>query len=86
MYSDNLTYEFHVESITEMLRVAKEVRIFPLLDVNANKSRYLEKILIDFQEKKWEIRSVDYEFQRYGNEVLVMRNPSAISGRESSNK
>ncbi len=86
LYSDNLTYKFHVESITEMLRVAKEVRIFPLLDVNGKKSPYLEKILIEFQEKELEIRSVDYEFQRYGNEVLMIRNPSAISGRESPSK
>lgn len=31
-YDDRFDYKFHKDSILEMLRVAKEVRIFPLVD------------------------------------------------------
>lgn len=50
LYTDNLSYNFHVDAIREMLRVSKEARIFPLLDVNAKKSHYVQKILSDFKE------------------------------------
>ena len=74
LYSDNLTYEFHVESIYEMLRIAAEVRIFPLMNVNAERSLYLDPVLKEFQAKSVEIRIVNYEFQIGGNEVLIIKN------------
>ena len=33
LYSDHLDEAFHVKSLLEMLRVAKEVRVFPLVDL-----------------------------------------------------
>jgi SAM-dependent methyltransferase len=74
LYTDNLSYDFHVDAITEMLRVSKETRIFPLLDVNAKKSSYVQQIMSDFKEMEIVIRQVDYEFQIGGNELLVIRN------------
>jgi len=74
LYTDNLTFEFHVSAIREMLRVAHEVRIFPILDANARESRYLNGVLETFQKYKPEIRTVDYEFQRGGNRMLTLRN------------
>jgi hypothetical protein len=74
LYTDNLTFEFHVSAIREMLRVAREVRIFPLLDVNAQESAYLNGVLEAFQHNKLEICHVNYEFQRGGNKMLKIRN------------
>lgn len=74
LYTDNLTFDFHVASIREMLRVAREVRIFPLLDVNVRESKYLSGILDEFQDFKPEIRQVNYEFQRGGNKMLFLGN------------
>ena len=74
LHTDNLTFEFHLAAIREMLRVAREVRIFPLLDVNARESRYLAGVLEAFREYKPEIRQVDYEFQRGGNKMLMLQN------------
>ena len=74
LYSDNLTFALHVAAIGEMLRVAREVRIFPLLDVNACESRYLMDVLKTFQKYNPEIRKVNYEFQRGGNKMLLLRN------------
>ncbi len=73
LYSDNLTYDFHVDAIREMLRVAREVRIFPLLDINARPSRYLDGILEAFQAHEPEVRRVNYEFQRGGNQMLRLQ-------------
>jgi len=75
LYSDNLSFQFHVDAIHEMLRVSKETRIFPILDANTNKSVYLPGILAVFKEKNIEIRKVNYEFQVGGNEVLIIQNP-----------
>lgn len=75
LYTDNLSYNFHVDAIKEMLRVSREVRIFPLLDVNADKSPYVQRILSDFKEKELAIKQVKYEFQIGGNELLIIRNP-----------
>ncbi|MCP4755853.1 MAG: SAM-dependent methyltransferase [Proteobacteria bacterium] len=74
LYTDNLSLDFHLEAVDEMLRVAEEVRIFPLLDVNARKSPYVDGVVTEFRSKRIEIRNVDYEFQIGGNEVLIIGN------------
>lgn len=73
LYSDHLSSIFHLEAIQEMLRIAQEVRIFPLLDVNAQRSSHLDGVLAEFQDKAIEIRKVNYEFQIGGNEVLIIK-------------
>lgn len=72
LYSDNLSYEFHLQSVREMLRVASEVRIFPLLDVNANRSPYMSRLHIDLSPLHIELRQVNYEFQIGGNEMMII--------------
>jgi len=56
-----------------MLRIAAEVRIFPLVNVNAERSPYLDAVLKEFQSKSVEVRIVNYEFQIGGNEVLIIK-------------
>jgi hypothetical protein len=72
LYTDNLSYEFHAIGIKEMLRVSKEVRIFPLLTVNGNKSPYVQRIMSDFKENDIAVKQVNYEFQIGGNEVMII--------------
>lgn len=73
LYTDHLTYSFHIRAVREMLRVSDEIRIFPLLDLTAKKSPYVKRILSDFCHCEIEIRKVNYEFQIGGNEVLIIR-------------
>lgn len=75
LYSDNLSEEFHRSAIAEMLRVAREVRIFPLLDLNANKSRYVEPMIAYFSSNGYQVDvlDVDYEFQRGGNKMMKLQ-------------
>src|SRR5689334_4404868 len=74
LYTEYLTFAFYVEAIREMLRVAREVRIFPLLDVNAQESHYLTGSMETCREYDPEIRKVNYEFQRGGNKMLMLQN------------
>jgi hypothetical protein len=72
LYSDHLDFEFHRAAISEMLRVAREVRIFPLLTLDRRQSPHLEPIrgLFQAEGRTAEVRAVRYEFQRGGNQML----------------
>jgi SAM-dependent methyltransferase len=72
LYSDSLSEEFHIRSVLELCRVAREVRIFPLLNLNRQLSRYLAPVRSVVARAGWasEIIKVRYELQRDGNEML----------------
>ncbi len=76
LYSAQFSLDFHVTSIKELCRVAKEVRIFPLLELGSKISRHFEKIMEIFTNEKYQIkiRNVAYEFQKGGNKQLVLKN------------
>ena len=69
-----LGYEFHIQSMTEMLRVCKEIRIFPIVDLDANKTDLTSKV-INYFDKRYdvEIRKTQYEFQKGDNNMLIIR-------------
>ncbi|MBH8555447.1 SAM-dependent methyltransferase [Nostocaceae cyanobacterium CENA357] len=71
-YSDHLSQEFHLASILEMCRVAKEVRIFPLLNISGETSPWLKPVMNELQKRGYsvEIKQVAYEFQKNGNQIL----------------
>ncbi len=75
LYTDNLSLDFHMKAIGEMLRVSKEVRIFPLLDVNAKRSPYVDKVIEKYNKKDYfaEEVEVNYEFQKGGNSMLKIK-------------
>lgn len=80
LYANHLSYDFHLDSIKEMLRVAKEVRIFPLLTLDGKPYPHFKSIC-DWLEKnsyEFEIQTVEYEFQRGGNHFLNIRHPPLI--------
>ncbi|NEQ49614.1 MAG: SAM-dependent methyltransferase [Leptolyngbya sp. SIO3F4] len=72
LYSEQFDRTFHLNSIREMLRVCKEVRIFPLLTLSLQPSPYLEFVIETLSELGYqcEIQSVTYELQRNGNKML----------------
>lgn len=72
LYSDHYDYEFHRAAIYEMLRVASEVRIFPLLTLALDKSPHLEPLVRDLEASGYatEILTVDYQLQKGGDEML----------------
>ena len=80
LYSPHLSLDFHLQSIRELCRVAREVRIFPLLELGAVSSRHLDEIQKKLREQEYtvSILSVDYEFQRGGNRMMKVRNDVAV--------
>jgi SAM-dependent methyltransferase len=75
LYSDKLDYEFHRDSVLEMLRVAGEARIFPLLDLSLVRSPHIEPLAEELESRGFtvEIHKVGYEIQRGGNEMMRVR-------------
>lgn len=75
LYSAHLSAEFHLQSLQEMLRVAHEVRVFPLLALDSTPSPYIEFMSNNLVKHGFgvEARRVPYEFQRGGNEMLVIK-------------
>lgn len=76
MYDENLDYEFHKQTIKEIIRAtSKEIRIFPIVNLRGEKSMFVDRIMNDddFTMCKMQIIKVDYEFVNGGNEMLIIR-------------
>lgn len=75
LYSAHLSAEFHLQALQEMLRVASEVRIFPLLALDGTVSPYLSLVSEEFASRGFDVQinKVAYEFQRGGNQMLVIK-------------
>ena len=72
MYT-SLGYDFHIKAISEMLRVCREVRIFPIVDLDANKTSLINDVLSYFNNHyTTEIVTTDYEFQKGENKLLII--------------
>ena len=72
LYSEQLSYEFHLAAVLEMCRVASEVRIFPLLDLKCRLSCHLAPLQAQLSSQGYAatVEAVPYEFQRGGNQML----------------
>jgi hypothetical protein len=75
LYSEQLSEDFHVESIEELCRIASEARIFPLLELGSRKSRHVDAVHTRLTAEGYSvsIESVPYEFQRGGNQMMRVK-------------
>ena len=82
LYSVQLGEEFHRDSLRELCRVAREVRVFPLLALGGQRSAYVDRSVADLRESGHDvsIESVPYEFQRGGNQMLRIRTAKLTDG------
>jgi len=70
---DNQDLDFHIQMIRELARVAKEVRVFPLVDYNDHMSTLIGPLLLALQQQNYgvEVRSTRYHLQQAkGNAML----------------
>lgn len=74
LYSEHLSAEFHLLAVREMLRVAREVRIFPIVTLNGKPSSHMPFVIdaLKNQRVNVEICKVNYEFQRGANQMLLI--------------
>jgi SAM-dependent methyltransferase len=75
LYSAHLSAEFHLQALQKMLRASREVRIFPLLTLDGTSSSHLHFVNEHLANRGFgvEVKRVPYEFQRGGNEMLVIK-------------
>jgi hypothetical protein len=59
----------------EMCRVAKQVRIFPLLNISGEPSPFVEPVTEELEKQGYTVllKQVPYEFQKGGNQLLQVR-------------
>jgi hypothetical protein len=77
LYSEELDLEFHIRSILELLRVADEIRIFPLIALNGEPSRHLGPVVEAMRAHGAiaELAAVPFEFQKGATQMLrLLRN------------
>jgi SAM-dependent methyltransferase len=75
LYSAQFDEAFHEAAVAELCRVAREVRVFPLLALGGARSPHLEPVSRSCRATGHEvsIERVPYEFQRGANEMLRVR-------------
>ena len=74
LYSEQLSEAFHQSAIRELCRVAREVRIFPLLTMDGSSSPHVAKMVDDLNGScEVSLETVPYEFQRGGNQMMRVR-------------
>ena len=75
LYSEHLPLTAHIAAARELLRVAREVRIFPLLTLSGEQSSHLQVLCEVLRGDGYAVEKqiVGYEFQRGGNVMLRLR-------------
>jgi len=76
LYSEHVNLEQHMESMKELCRVSREVRIYPLLSINSNKeSPHLEPVMAEMEKSGIDasLIPVRYEFQKGATKMLVAK-------------
>lgn len=86
LYSEQLSYDFHVGSICELCRVATEVRIYPLLDMNCQRSVHVDPIQNELRAAGYAVTEtpVPYEFQQGATHMLKIRNPAETASPDAA--
>ena len=76
LYEEQFDYAFHKRSILELSRITEgEVRIYPLANLRAERSVYLEPLLedADCKDLRFELRKTSFEFLKNANEQLIIK-------------
>jgi len=75
LYSLQFDEAFHLKSISELSRIAHEIRIFPLVTLAGERSPYVDRCVAELRAAGCNvtIETVPYEFQRGGNQMMRIR-------------
>jgi hypothetical protein len=73
MYT-NLGYEFHIQAIDEMLRICKEIRITPVVDLDGKPTELTVQI-VNHYNKLYDVQIIttDYLFLKNSNRMLRIK-------------
>ena len=76
LYSEHVNLKQHILSMKELCRVAKEVRVYPLLSISSNlESPHLKPVIADLEANGISLSLVEvgYEFQKGATQMLVAK-------------
>ncbi|RLV59469.1 SAM-dependent methyltransferase [Parashewanella curva] len=75
LYSEILSTDFHINSVFELIRVAKEVRIFPLIGNDRKTPIQLKQVLkaLDKLPVEYRIVKVNYHFTKGADQMLQIK-------------
>ncbi|HEY6874400.1 MAG TPA: class I SAM-dependent methyltransferase [Geobacteraceae bacterium] len=75
LYSEHFDMAFHLQSLRELCRVAREVRVFPMVELGSIRSRHVDAVVSELSAEGYQagVERVTYEFQRGGNEMLRLK-------------
>jgi hypothetical protein len=75
LYSAHISQEQHIAGVLELCRVAKEVRVYPLVTLDGKPSPYLAPVIEAVASAGYsaETVAVPYSFQRNATEMLVVK-------------
>jgi len=75
LYTTQLGEGFHRQAFLELLRLASEIRVFPILELGGKRSPLVDPMIDLIRREAFdvEIERVPYEFVRGGNEMLRIR-------------
>lgn len=75
LYSTHVSLNQHIIAVQELCRVAKEVRVYPLLSLDGNESEHLNPVMSALSENGIEVslKSVKYQFQKGATNMLVAK-------------
>jgi len=77
LYSEQISLQEHIESLQELCRVAKEVRVYPLLALDGELSPHLPQVILALRHLHLSATLVDvsYQFQKGATQMLVIKSP-----------
>jgi hypothetical protein len=75
LYSEQVTLDEHVECVKELCRVAKEIRVYPLVALNGEISSHLNKVISELKGQNFSVSlvNVKYRFQKGATQMLVVK-------------
>ena len=76
VYEDHFDYEFHKRSLLEIMRVTRgEARLYPIVSFEAQRCRYLDRLIADpdLSHLRFEQVETDFEFLLNSNYYLSVR-------------
>ncbi len=74
LYADSLSWQFHVKALLELSRVAREVRVFPLVTLDGRPYPDLMRVLGELEAGgvKCSMKPVPPQFQKGADKMLVL--------------
>ena len=78
LYSEHVDLGQHLMAMEELCRVAREVRVYPLITLNGELSPHLQAVMATLTDSALttSLIGVDYQFQKGATEMLVVKSTS----------